>query len=40
VVHGAQLIGRTFASEQQQVAAENNQDMDSYFGSSSTRSPY
>ena len=40
VVHGAQLIGRTFASEQQQVAPENNQDMDSYFGSSSTRSPY
>jgi cytoskeletal protein CcmA (bactofilin family) len=42
VVHGAQLIGRTFASEHtqlaQQVDVQNGHD--DYFGTTTSRSPY
>lgn len=42
VVHGAQLIGRTFASEHTQMAqqVEMQSNPNDYFGTSSTRSPY
>jgi cytoskeletal protein CcmA (bactofilin family) len=40
VVHGAQLIGRTFASEQSQMAPTESPMSNDYFGTSSTRSPY
>jgi cytoskeletal protein CcmA (bactofilin family) len=40
VVHGAQLIGRTFASEQTQMPPIENQISNDYFGTSSSRSPY
>ena len=42
VMHGAQLIGRTFASEHTQMAQEVESPIShhDYFGTSSTRSPY
>jgi cytoskeletal protein CcmA (bactofilin family) len=40
VLHGAQLIGRTFASEQTQLAPVEPQSPHDYFGTSSSRSPY
>lgn len=38
VVHGAQLIGRTYASEQTQVA--KTEGTDNYYGTTPARSPY